>query len=438
MNRKKISYKFKIFAVLLALIVAASALAACSVLSSNAGDTQDSMSANNGSNAGITEIAGETTELADPTLTFSHANGTYDGEVHDGFVSVSGAPSTVFELKVTGAFTDGTDMDGEGITCGSGTDFSVTNAGNYTVYIKIASGQPYDWTNKSNVDGEGYKTAGTFTIKQATLDRTNTTFMFAEDALWEDAGFNYGEWSPADGALSMTYKPNLRDFAGSLYYFAPFFNDVDMSKVGVEIGFYSVLSLTGRTPIEGALQAGTVHVKGESLYGIDGDNTYRNFVLATGFGTMFKDSFTVNKVNLTPVQLYDTNFTENIFKDFKPLIDRNKQTVTATYLSEDYPISKFFENEDWAGLGSGEYISITVDGTEVTGDYILRNVKRSASGAVEPYQIKFSVKDKANYAWSYGDDVTYALTIKPHTMGTPFIVWQDQEYTGNKISFQDS
>ncbi len=438
MNRKKISYKFKIFAVLLALIVAASALAACSVLSSNAGDTQDSMSANNGSNAGITEIAGETTELADPTLTFSHANGTYDGEVHDGFVSVSGAPSTVFELKVTGAFTDGTDMGGEGITCGSGTDFSVTNAGNYTVYIKIASGQPYDWTNKSNVDGEGYKTAGTFTIKQATLDRTNTTFMFAEDALWEDAGFNYGEWSPADGALSMTYKPNLRDFAGSLYYFAPFFNDVDMSKVGVEIGFYSVLSLTGRTPIEGALQAGTVHVKGESLYGIDGDNTYRNFVLATGFGTMFKDSFTVNKVNLTPVQLYDTNFTENIFKDFKPLIDRNKQTVTATYLSEDYPISKFFENEDWAGLGSGEYISITVDGTEVTGDYILRNVKRSASGAVEPYQIKFSVKDKANYAWSYGDDVTYALTIKPHTMGTPFIVWQDQEYTGNKISFKDS
>lgn len=415
----KFSDKFKIILAILAVTFVAAVAVGFTALSSNASDSQNSLYANSQqTDKAVSADSGKTTLSAPEAKRGGSTSATYnpDSAITNIVVSVKEISEdefyNFFEIQVSGVDCIGVTI-GQGIYVDNGMpNFEVTEAGTYTVSVKIKDTSLYQWENV-----EGDTATAEFKVNQAV---ENTEKLDAKN---------------------LAYSPDLT------------VNMLKSNVVGepykVILDLYSDSQCTIPLTEDGDIKVGAVYAKAESLDYSDKDA--RNYRLPDAG---VKTSFQITPCILNSpsailadrsgfVSYYDNveelNFPSN---EYKPLRNGD-HNASAMYYNYDYKISHWFDQSIWTGgIGSngyaeGQYWKVTVkykkdssSEPEVVSDsvnYGMRNIG-IYTVKIEPlngnYQFGVSGSDIPEYTW----------TVNPYRLTPGNFEWKDnkREYNDGK------
>ncbi len=313
---------------------------------------------------------------------------TYDGEAHNVNVtfSVGGGSAAwtdgiVFVDSVKGV-SYGAEGDIATPAVQSGV-FSVTNAGDYTVGLKLVSPLNYKW----NDNAEGTTKNLTYTVNRA-------HFVVS--------------WDGKSGATSLSYDFKEGGVAQTLPSYAPDVYAADNALISVsEYEIYTDAECT--QPVENKEDGKSV-VYSSGVY----------FIKITGFGANTGTQNAKVYKNYLPVEdeNYSGEFLKNISVKFeivspefeKPTLTVGGTAVTVEYKGSAYKFSDFINNysDIYVGANGKMRLAITVDGIEGNPD--IRDVKIADRG-VAAYTV--TVVPASDYKWTDGTQtaVTFTLTI---------------------------
>ena len=308
-------------------------------------------------------------QLTSADIKITNDNGVYSGIAQE--KTVNGWNSNALKItNVTGVIIGGSTAINNGIVTPADNSevFSVTNAGNYTVFIDIADQDNYEWADESDNLATIERS---YTLNQAELKVTwdglaGTINKSGDYPKYEFDGTKTSQLTPkATPSVAFTDdNGKLGDFTYTLYSDAFSTTRGDVTAIG-----HYYIAVTD--------------------FGGAAATNYRLSDTKTDIGTIFE------------IYAYKLNAPQDM--DSKAF--NGTQSYNDTYKGSAFDVTEYISNYGYYTIGNTCRIKVTVtkDGTETT-----------ALNA-DTYKVTISIAD-TNYVWADEGDYSFTFTIDKRTV----------------------